>query len=416
MISKIQRIKQTLGPGILFAATAIGVSHLIQSTKAGAEYGLTLLGFVLLANVLKYPFFEFGSRYAAATGETLIHGYKRLHKVFLYVYIAVTVISMLFVTALVGAVTAGFLETLFGFNNLLHTKYATLLILFLVGFLLLSIGNYKTLDKLIKLLGVILLATTLIAFILTVYQGPTTNNSLFTTIDNETLLYLIPLLGWMPTAVDLSAWNSIWTIEKIAASGYKPTVKETIKEFNFGYWTSATLALFFLIMGAFLVYDTPTEIPNNSVAFSKFTIDLYTQTIGDWSYYLIASSGFSIMLSTFLTVIDGYTRSFQISIELASKTKKVKKKKTGFLTAVILGGLGLILICMQLENGFNFLLKTATAISFLIAPIIAILNLRLVNEKYVGKENTPSKFKIILSYCGILFLTVFSVYFIVAQF
>ena len=45
-----------LGPGILFATTAIGVSHLVQSTRAGAEYGFALIGFVLMANILKYPF------------------------------------------------------------------------------------------------------------------------------------------------------------------------------------------------------------------------------------------------------------------------------------------------------------------------------------------------------------------------
>ena len=28
-------LKRTLGPGILFASTAIGVSHLVQSTRAG---------------------------------------------------------------------------------------------------------------------------------------------------------------------------------------------------------------------------------------------------------------------------------------------------------------------------------------------------------------------------------------------
>ena len=28
-----------LGPGILFAGAAIGVSHLVQSTKAGADFG-----------------------------------------------------------------------------------------------------------------------------------------------------------------------------------------------------------------------------------------------------------------------------------------------------------------------------------------------------------------------------------------
>ena len=65
---------KTLGPGILFATTAIGVSHLVQSTRAGAKYGFALIGFVLMANILKYPFFEYGSRYANATGKSLIYG------------------------------------------------------------------------------------------------------------------------------------------------------------------------------------------------------------------------------------------------------------------------------------------------------------------------------------------------------
>ena len=34
---------KTIGPGILFASTAIGVSHLVQSTKAGALFGFGLL-------------------------------------------------------------------------------------------------------------------------------------------------------------------------------------------------------------------------------------------------------------------------------------------------------------------------------------------------------------------------------------
>ena len=37
-LKKIDWLKKTLGPGILFASTAIGVSHLVQSTRAGAEY------------------------------------------------------------------------------------------------------------------------------------------------------------------------------------------------------------------------------------------------------------------------------------------------------------------------------------------------------------------------------------------
>ena len=33
-----------LGPGLLFAGAAIGVSHLVQSTRAGADFGWGLLG------------------------------------------------------------------------------------------------------------------------------------------------------------------------------------------------------------------------------------------------------------------------------------------------------------------------------------------------------------------------------------
>jgi len=40
---KLDRLLKTLGPGILFASTAIGVSHLVQSTRAGAEFGFDYL-------------------------------------------------------------------------------------------------------------------------------------------------------------------------------------------------------------------------------------------------------------------------------------------------------------------------------------------------------------------------------------
>ena len=40
-----------LGPGLLFAGAAIGVSHLVQSTRAGADFGLGLLWALLLVNL-----------------------------------------------------------------------------------------------------------------------------------------------------------------------------------------------------------------------------------------------------------------------------------------------------------------------------------------------------------------------------
>ena len=52
---------RALGPGVLFAATAVGVSHLVQSTRAGAGWGLGLAVIVLLSNAVKNPAFRFGT-------------------------------------------------------------------------------------------------------------------------------------------------------------------------------------------------------------------------------------------------------------------------------------------------------------------------------------------------------------------
>ncbi|OAV13869.1 Mn2+ and Fe2+ transporters of the NRAMP family [Moraxella catarrhalis] len=44
------------------ASAAIGASHLVSSTQAGALFGWQLAIVIILANVLKYSFFSFWHR------------------------------------------------------------------------------------------------------------------------------------------------------------------------------------------------------------------------------------------------------------------------------------------------------------------------------------------------------------------
>ena len=74
------RIQKKLGPGLMFAAAAVGTSHLVQSTRASTEYGLTFAWIIVFICLLKYPLFRFGAEYAAATGQTLIEGYSHRGK------------------------------------------------------------------------------------------------------------------------------------------------------------------------------------------------------------------------------------------------------------------------------------------------------------------------------------------------
>ena len=407
---KINWLKKTLGPGILFASTAIGVSHLVQSTRAGANYGFGFLIFIIIANLFKYPFFEFASRYSNVRGISIIEGYKSLGRWVLWAYLIVTLISMFFITSAVGAVTAGFLQNLFQTSELGLLNH---LILFLVCGAILTLGRYSSLDSLIKIIGFILLLSTLIAFFLVLLKGPASDN-LFPDIKyiKSDILFIIALMGWMPTAVDLSSWNSLWTLERIKQTNFKPSLKQTIFEFNIGYISSAFLSLCFLTLGAYLMYGTENDFSNSSVIFASQVITLYTQSIGSWSYLIISISGFSIMFGTCIAVLDGYARSAKECFRLIFKKENKIPYYTIIIWAIILGSL---IIISLFGSSIKSLVDLATTISFMIAPFVAFANYKLVSIPYVGKENSPKTWLKYLAIGGMIYLIGFGMLFLYAR-
>ncbi len=448
---KLSNILKTLGPGILFASTAIGVSHLVQSTRAGANYGFALIPFILAANLFKYPFFEFGSRYANATGESLIDGYKRIGNWMLWLYFLITLGSMFFVSAAVGAVTSGFLQNLFGITGL---GIWPTIVLFIICAGILMAGRYGFLDTLVKLIGVVLLISTLLAFVLALFKGPNQSAEVFAAPDlwsDSSILFIIALMGWMPTAVDLSAWNSLWTIERIKQTGYRPTLKETLLDFNFGYIVSAVLSICFVTLGAYMLYGSMKPLPDSSGAFAHSVVGMFTEFIGSWSYIIIAAAAFSIMFGTCIAVFDGYSRSLertvkllfqahgdlneriinhentqhelndsqliddtiQIEEEQLPENEQVIKSQSSkiYIGALLVVVVGSFLIVFFLGKQLKSLVDLATTISFLIAPVIAIVNFRLVTGRHVDDSAKPKLWLRILSFTGILFLSFFAFYF-----
>ena len=133
-----------LGPGLLFAGAAIGVSHLVQSTRAGADFGFSLIWALILANFIKYPFFLFGPRYTLATGETLLHGYMKMNKLYLITYFLLSIVTMFTIQTAVTIVTAGLAIELFGLSPNI-TIWATTITFSCV--LILIIGRYRFLDR-----------------------------------------------------------------------------------------------------------------------------------------------------------------------------------------------------------------------------------------------------------------------------
>ena len=406
------------GPGILFASTAIGVSHLVQSTRAGADFGLLALAFVVLALFLKYPFFEYGSRYAISTQTSIIDGYKKIGKSALWLYFLLTVSSVFFVTGAIGFVTAGFFENLFGAD--LFGDW-TIVSLFTVCVLILVLGKYRILDNLIKIIVAVLIVSTVFAFLFALYHGPIEIVSGFepkSLWDSSGIFFLLALMGWMPTAIDLSSWNSLWTLERIKQASYKPLLKETLFEFRLAYVVTGILALIFVVLGSFIFYGSGQELPNNNSLFAHEIVTLYTQTIGTWSYIIIASSAFTAMFGTILVVFDGYSRSLQRTVQLLfiSKSEETPRQSQSYPLFLLTISVGSLVVVSAFEKNLKELVDFATVLSFVIAPAVAIFNFRLVTGKFLDKKFHPSIYLKILSFAGILFLIAFAILFIITRF
>ena len=412
--AKLQQFLKTFGPGIMFAGTCIGGSHLVQSTRAGAIYGFDLLFIVLLANFFKYPFFEFASRYTNATGNSVLEGYKQIGKWSLALYGAITLLTMFIVTAAILLVAGGLLGNLFEADPK-NIFYWVLGIAIIVWLLLMS-GKFSLLDDAMKIIGAVLVLSVVGSTITVLINGPIEKVAGFENADFYTIggfTFIIGLMGWMPMGVDMSAWTSLWTQERIKQTGYYPTMKETLLDFKIGYFITVFLAICFLTLGAYVMHGSGQELSTNGISFSKQLVTMFTSSIGSWSYIIIAAAAFSTMFGTSLTLVDGYARSMDRVVDLWKGEKNTNYLK--WVTATMIGGLLVVVFCTVLKNiegkpllNFKGLIDLATGISFLVAPIAGWLNYKIIFNENFPDEHKPPMYLKILAISGLIFLSAFT--------
>ncbi|MEJ2585442.1 MAG: divalent metal cation transporter [Robiginitalea sp.] len=412
-MNQFKTLLKNLGPGLLFASMAIGTSHLVLSTKAGATYGWTMIIPILLANLFKYPFFEFGIRYTNVTGRSLIEGYSRRGKVYMWVYAVITLVTTFTILAALYVVTAGLLANLFKISTISVSWIA----LGLFGFIsaALIIGRYKLLETSLKFVVSILFVALLATTALVLYKPPVEAVPGFTPppiFDSVGILFLISLIGWMPTAVEASSWISLWSLEKYKSRGERPSLKEALQEFNSGYLTTALLAVFFLLIGYRTLYGTQTELSGNAVTFADQVVSLFTTHIGDWAYLFIAVSAFATMFSTCMTAHDAIARVSVDVLEYLQPDKKRFVKKWHYAAAVLVLTVVNFLVLTAFSANMGDLVALATFISFVLAPLVGYMNLKNVSSDDLPKKYHPGPGLRLLTYLGIVFLSFFAAYYL----
>jgi len=412
-----QTLRNTIGPGLIMAGAAIGVSHLVQATRAGAEYGYVMVWLVAAACLFKYPFLEYGPRYAAAMGESLLDGYRRLGSWALVLFGVVTLGTMFAVQASVTAVTAGLAGYVFGLTP--DIRIWSLAVLLACVTLLLA-GRYRLLDRTMKIIMAMLAAATVGAAGVAIVAfdpaapGVTEAPALLTA---GGLTFALALMGWMPIPLDVAVWHSLWTLERRDESGHTPLLKDVQTDFNLGYALSFGIALLFLLLGAVVMYGTGERFPSGAVPFATRLIELYTATLGAWSGPIIGVIALTTMFSTTLAVTDAYPRVVQRFAQVSgARFRATLAGSAGYRAGLFLVPAGALVVITFFADNLTALVDLATVLSFLSAPLLAYMNYRLVCSKTMPADARPGRALRTLSVAGLVFLCAFCALFVYAYF
>lgn len=409
MIKKIKNIYKIFGPGILMATAAIGGSHLVSSTQAGALFGWSLAIFILLINFFKYPFFLANVQYTMATKKSLIEGYASLGNSWLWLFTVLAVIAAVVNTAAVSMFAASLL------GYFIPIKLTINILSFIIIFaciLILIAGKYNLLNNVSKIIMITLSIATVVAVVMAVTKD--VNSALADDFISPSawtiasLGFIVILTGWMPAPIEISSIGSIWLKNQIKQTNIN--AKNALLDFNVGFIVTAILAIFFLALGALVLHGSAYEF-KDGIAFSHQLVTMYSTVIGDWSRLLIAFIAFACMFGTSITVIDGYGRAVAEAFSLIRKNRSASNRSVAVWT-IFISIIGFLII-IYFASSMRTMLDFAMILSFTTTPIFAFLNYKLVRSTKLPKELQNGMFLNILSICGLIFLFGFLILFII---
>lgn len=411
------------GPGILLAATSIGASHILMSPEAGARFGFRLAWLVVAAHAVKYLAFAFAPRYVAATGRSLLDAYRdapgpRGWAIWLGLG-DMTVQALGLIAALIG-LSASFLQVAAGGKTVVWALVLS------AGLLVaLRAGQYRWLRAVNLALVAALSIGTFAAFLAAPPDLGALRAGLVPSLPRGSLLLVAAILGFMPTSVAVSVWQSLWAIEHRRARGEAAprttaerliALRQSLFDLRVGYLLSLLLAVLFVSLGATLL--APRGLVPSGPEVAVTLAQLYTLALGAWTKPLFLAVAFCALLSTCYTMMDGFPRAFAAAWRLVT-TRPPSQESTPtepstpteggardplywrFLLITTFGGM----VILAGVPDPTFLVEAVGAIGLLLSPVYFTLNLWAVTRRIDDPALRPGRVAVASAIAGIAFMT-----------
>jgi Mn2+/Fe2+ NRAMP family transporter len=379
-----------------------------MSPRAGWLFGFQLLWLVPFTHLFKYHAFEFGPRYAAATGESLIAGYSRMPGPkgwALWILLFVTVAQGIGVLAGVVGIAAAVLSTFIG-----HEPFAGFYIILVIGtvLLFLVLGGYSWMDFLNKIMMTVLFLATVVVFV-PACPGPAEfRHFVIPSIPVGSIAVITGILGWMPTGIDVSIWHSLWTLEKHRELTSDVTVESRWKIFRLslmdmrlGYILSFIVASVFLMLAAVYLHGTPDKI--DGAEFARSLAKIYTNNIGFWMYFVFMVAAFTAMYSTAYAVMDGFSRAFaEMASTLFPKIRAKWQMKLYWIFILFTSAFAILILLAFGGNNPVTLVLDVAFLGLCVSPLYYGLNYYCVTRLIKEERFRPKTLARLVALAGII--------------
>ncbi len=314
-----------LGPGLLLTGSIVGSGELIATTRLGAEVGFVVLWLILLSCAVKVPVQSELGRHAIATGQTTFVAFNRVPGPRLRVSWLVwgSLLLLLWSTMQVG----GIFGTMSLSLDLIFPVFGNtswLIILTLVGMGLGLVGQYMTLERITTILVALFTFTTLASALLLFWTPYAVSpqallDGLRFALPPDGAVTAFAVFGITGVGASELLLYPYWCVEKgyarsagprdgspdwrARALGWIGVMKKDVWLCMVIY-TLATLAFFFL--GA-AVLHAQGMVPEG-FGTVQILSGMYTETLGNWAFYLFGVGAFVVLFSTYFVTIVGQSR------------------------------------------------------------------------------------------------------------
>ena len=380
----------------------------MQSTRAGADFGVTMAILIVLACVIKYPAFRYGAEYAASAKESVVAAYARQGRWLLVVFLIAIAVEGLAVIPAVSLVTAGLTMNLLGVSA---NDVAVTMAIIAVCSVGLVFGRYKLLERVSAVFVVLFAVLTVVATVASLGALDAGRVAAPFALNRDNLFFAVAVAGWMPVGMGGAVFISLWVRAKSEMLGRPITVREARFDFDLAY--AGTLLL---LMGTALMFGRGMTLAANSGKFAGDLVTLFTASVGSWIRPIIGVAALAVMFSTVLAVIDGFPRVY------ADTTKRllgpVIRLGDGhlYLAFIVVQGLVAFVLLHYLLSSFGVFIDFATTAGFVSAPVIAILNHRIISSAAVAAQDRPPRWLRVWSASGATLLTVASLVYLYFRF